>query len=225
MMKKFLSLLLTLPFLVCATERDFSPEELALLAQGDLVVRELREPNEPWPIVTVFKVLKSSPEHAMALFAAYDDQKNYVPNVVESKPIAQTSPSEVRVAYRLKMGWPVGEVRYTHDHRLKALKQPAGYRLDWNMIESTSTEFVEGYVEFIQHSDQQTLMVYSNKVRPKSIFASMVRGIMVRDLKKSLTVITEEIERRFLDPKNEQTQQYLMILRESLEDKFHWVPQ
>jgi hypothetical protein len=225
MKKTLLLILLGLPLISGALELDFTPEESALLEKGELVVREQREPKEAWPVVTVYKTLASSPEHSMAIFAAYDDQKNYVPNVVESTPIAQPSPRQTTVAYRLEMPWPVGEVRYTHEHRLSSLKEQKGYRLDWNMIESTSTDLVEGYVVFLPHGENKSLMAYSNRVRPKSIFGGMVRGIMVRDLKRSLSAITEEIEKRYLQPDDEKTQQYLVILRDSLNDKFRWVTQ
>lgn len=224
-MKYLVLLLVLIPALSWSFEPDFSPEERAKLEKGELVVREKRDPKEAWPEVTAFKILNADAEHAMAIFAGYDDQKNYVPNMIESTPVAQPSPTQVTVAYKLKMGWPVGEVRYTHEHQLQALTEQKGYRLDWKMIESTSTEFVAGHVIFLPHSNNQSLMIYFNKVRPKSFFASMVRGIMIKDLKESLQITSERIEKSFLAPENEKTQQYLMILRDSLKNKFHWVPQ
>lgn len=217
-----LILLLSLLQLSHAAELPLSPEQVQTLESGELVVVETPQEDSPWPLVQAYKLLKSDPETAMGIFAAYDYQKEYVPNMLTSNPVLQSSPTEVQVEYRLKMPWPLNPVRYLHDHRLS--RKDEVYRLDWWMIQSTSAEALKGFTEFHPYkSDSRVLMIYESSITPKSSFAKLFKGVMISDVRQSLTAITEEIEKRSLKKDDELGLKYRQILQSSLDGKKTWV--
>lgn len=206
--------------------KTLGEKEREQVEQGEITIIEEPQETGPWPHVTAYLKLNTEPAQAMAIFAAYDHQKNYVPNVLESTPIAQANPMETRVQYRLHMPWPLSDARYIHDHRL-SLRQdseetPPTYRLDWWMVESSSTDFVEGYVEFVPLEEQKTLMIYHNKVRPKSALARLFRGAMIRDLTETLVAIKEEIHEHQNPQKSKLGGTYREKLERSLEGNLVW---
>jgi hypothetical protein len=218
--------LLSLTSLAYGHGHEFSDSETATLERGGVVMREQRVPNELWPLLTSYLYLEASPAVSMALFAAYDHQKNYVPNVTKSTPIKQASPLEVEVRYRLKMPWPISDARYTHGHRLSqvSVDESEILRLDWWMIESTSADFVQGHVEFHKLSPGRTLMIYQNQVRPKSGFARLFREAMVRDVTRTLEAIKNEIYEHRDPETSELTRRYLEKLELSLAGQKVWLP-
>ncbi len=204
-----------------AKELPLTPEQVQALETGELVMVESPQEDSPWPLIRAYKLLKTDPETAMGIFAAYDYQKDYVPNMLASDPVSQNSPTEVQVEYRLKMPWPLNPVRYVHDHRLS--REDGIYRLDWWMIRSTSAEALKGYTEFHPYkADSRILMIYESSITPKSSFAKLFKGAMVSDVHKSLTAISEEIEKRSLKKDDELALKYRQILQSSLMGKKTW---
>lgn len=222
---KFCVLILSL-MMISKDLRAVSDTLPLTLESGSPLIEQEKIEGVPWPKVTAYALLDSDPELSMAIFAAYDHQKNYIPDLKVATPETQPSPTEVHVRYEIKMPWPLENVRYLHGHQLSYQADKSTYRLDWWMIESTSTEHVEGFVEFLPYpkDPSKTLMRYSNLITPKSALAGLLRGFMLRDVKKTVEAIITEIDRHEQDKQGEETQYYLSILQDSLKDKKRWVP-
>lgn len=183
----------------------------ALALSGHVLNREMVS-NAPWPKVTIYMKVAATPEEAIALFSDFERQKDYVPNLLESKVVKQLSPSEVHTKYELKMPWPLSNSHYIHgtiiDHHAST------YSIRWYMVESDSIDKVEGKATFLSYKNQ-TLMIYESLIYPKSFLARLFAGSMVSDTEASTLAVKKFIEEESKQ-KKESYQHSLDQLRRSL---------
>jgi hypothetical protein len=155
--------------------------------------------NEVWPQVNAKALIKASPLASAAIFAAYDYQKNYIPNLLESKVTLEkvgAKDNDTHVSYRLEMPWPLGDSKYIHGHKLTSPKE-GSYKVSWYMVKSDSAENVQGYALFEPHpgNPKYTLMSYTSLVSPKSFLAGIFKKLMVGDVIKSIEAIRSTTEK------------------------------
>lgn len=155
--------------------------------------------NEVWPELTAKVLIKASPLQSVAIFAAYDYQKHYVPGLLEStviKEVVSKGKNDTQVSYKLDMPWPISDSEYLHGHELTQPTQTS-YRVRWYLIKSDSADNVRGTATFAPHPEnpQYTLMTYISLVSPKSFAAGIFKKIMVGDVVKSLSAIRDTTEK------------------------------
>jgi hypothetical protein len=173
-------------------EAELSPAELKAVNQREFIMKTKDLPNSPWPELTYYTLINASPLEAAGVFAAYDAQKDYVPNLIKSKPIKHLSATEVLTEYEMHMPFPISNARYTHG--AKIFKHQNHYEVQWYMVESSSAEEVRGSVYF-QSYEGKTLMRYRSYIKPKSMFGSLVKKSMFKDVLASITAIRNYIEK------------------------------
>lgn len=216
------SLLLLLSFSVRSllAFETLSPENKAIFERDGIVILTENIEGLTWPKVSAFLKIKSAPKQAMALFAAYDDQKNYVPNVLISKPVKEHNPLAVDVEYELYMPWPIPNGRYIHGHEIKKELDAEIYQINWWMNQSTIAEKVEGSAVF-SPLNEGSLLKYESLVVPKSSLAIFLKNTMLKDVEKTLREIRLyiEINQKEQSPK---MQNYVQILEQTLSGKSHW---
>lgn len=170
---------------------ELSENEKHMLKKG-MVFKSREVKDSSWPAVTLYTLIDATPLQAVAIFAAYDHQKNYVPNVIESTPVKHVSPTEVWCRYEYRMPWPISNSHYTHTHVLKSPNKNS-FRVEWKVIESDAMDSVDGAADFIPFSGK-TLLKYHNAANPKSFMAFLFEESMKRDVQETLTAIVAHIE-------------------------------
>ena len=166
---------------------QLSKEELDAFKKGEFLVSTQKRKNKSWPRVKVRAFLRASPIESVAMFAAYDYQKNYIPNLVKSEIHSQKEPTNIEVHYELSMPWPLSNSHYIHGHHLKSPSKDH-YQVNWYLVKSDSAENVDGFAYFEPY-EGGTLMTYESEVDPKSFFAGIFRKFMIRDVKASIDAI------------------------------------
>lgn len=175
-------------------------ESVKLLLSKEIIIEKKKIEDKVWPELTMYAYIKSKPLDAIAVFAAYEHQKNYIPNLIKSKIVKEISPTENHVDYELKMPWPLSNGTYINYHKLSSPAQNT-YRCNWKGVSSNSTDEVYGQATFTPFQDG-TLFQYVTFVDPKSIFAGVLKKLMVTDVKKSVEAIISEVEKiKDSDPK------------------------
>jgi hypothetical protein len=194
MKKLFFLLLLLLPILSMAQKAPIQSEltsaDWETLKNNDVVLKVKDIPKSSWPEITLFILIDATPIESMGIFSALDYQKNYVPNVIKSKPVKNISPTEVLTEYEMHVPFPLGNPVYTHGSIVH--KYDEDYELTWYMFESSSTEEVKGSAYFTA-AQGKTLFRYKSFIRPKSIFGSFVKSFMLRDVKATIFAIRDHI--------------------------------
>ena len=196
-----------------------TPKQLTYLENHDHLLEREMISNAPWPQITMYLKIKATPEEAMALYSDFEQQKNYVPNILESTVINQLSPKEVHTRYELKMPWPLSNSRYTHGTVINKINN--NYSISWYVVESDSTEKIDGLATF-ENFGTQTLMTYRCLIYPKSIFASLFANTMVSDTQTTTLVIRDYIQEQ-VRLKSREYNHSLELLRKSLAGKMVFV--
>lgn len=196
---------------------ELTAQELGQVSGRQLILKlDESEQHSPWPEVTYYAVIDATPLEAIGLFAGYDIQKDYVPNLIKSTPVKHVTATDVHTAYELKMPFPLSNIQYIHGARL--YRHGDDYQTVWYMVESTSTEEVRGEAYFASY-EGKTLFRYRSYVKPKSIFASMLKKTMLSDVLLSVKKIREFIEITKKE-KPELTSKYSEFITRALRGEF-----
>ena len=166
--------------------------ELERVNAREFVIKIKDIPDLPWPEVTFYTTIEATPFQSVAIFAAYDIQKDYVPDVIKSSPIKHISATEVHTEYELHMPFPLTNAKSVHG--AKILQFGSDYEVQWYMVESSSAEDIKGSAYFTTYRGK-TLLRYRSLVVPKSIFGSFVKNVMMKDVEKSLMAIRKFTEK------------------------------
>lgn len=166
-------------------------EQRDKLFKGEFVLLAHEVQDNPWPRLEIFKFVDSDPLSIAAFFADFEEQTEYVPELVKAK-IVNSKPLDVQVAYEMNLPWPVPNAVYTHGHHLSSPAKDQ-YKVEWYLVSSTVAEAVNGHAEFIGQ-DGRTLWHYEALVRPKSALAGLFVGTMKSDTIKSLSATLNAFE-------------------------------
>lgn len=177
---------------------ELNEVEIKQINAREFVIKTEEVPRSPWPEITYYAVIDSTPLESIALFAAYDIQKDYIPNIIKSQVSKQVSPTDVITNYELHLPFPLSNAFYSHGARL--FKFNEDYALAWYMVESSSSEDVKGNAYFTPYNGK-TLFRYRSYVKPKSMLGSFVKKAMMKDVNTTIVAIRNFIEKN----KREQT--------------------
>lgn len=179
-MKFLLSIALCLYSIVASSYprcSSLAKDSLTKIKTGEIFSVEVEMDNEPWPQITLYALVKTSPQKAMTLFTDFNTHSEYFPNITESKilkgPI-ENIPLKTKkweVAYTMKTPWPLMDEKYQLVDTLKEMMsqdKKTFYQLDWLSTQTTQVNKITGQVVFEQ-IDDWTCMSYTNLVSPAAI--------------------------------------------------------
>jgi hypothetical protein len=193
----------------------FSKKDYQTLRQRGFVIKKKNVNKSAWPELTFYFQVDTTPLQAIAVFAAFEHQINYVPGLIKSKVIKQESPVVVHTDYVMDMPWPIPNSKYVHASVLKQLGSDT-YRMEWYMIKSNSADIVKGFAEFYE-LDGKTIFKYQSFINPKSFLAGLFKKTMIKDVQISLEAIRAEIEKlKGTKPGNE----FVGLITKALSGKF-----
>lgn len=172
--------------------KSLDKTDIKKISNGKFVLKSKKVNDASWPELEIYSFLPVPPEDAVAIFGAYEYQKKYVPNLLESKVIkVDPKLKTVSVDYELKLPWPLSNSKYTHGHNFDNSEKDK-YIIEWFLEKSNSSDEVNGSAQFIKYKNG-TLFIYKNFVRPKSIFAGVFKKSMKRDVISSLEATKTQI--------------------------------
>lgn len=171
---------------------ELSKDEIGQLEKGEIIQLTKDKEGSSWPEITQYLLVEATPLESMGIFSALDYQKDYVPNVLKSKPIKHLSAVEVLTEYEMHVPFPLSNAHYTHGSIVHNYGDD--YELTWYKVQSTSTEEVKGSAYFSPYKNK-TLFRYRSYIKPKSMFGSLVKKIMLKDVKTSINSIRTHIEK------------------------------
>jgi hypothetical protein len=178
-------------------EKELTVEERKLLEEGELIQKTKDVEGSAWPEITEYLLIDALALEAMAIFSALDYQKDYVPNVLKSHPIKHISPVEVLTEYEMHVPFPLSNAHYTHGSVVHQYDED--YELTWYKVKSTSTEVAKGSAYFTPYQTKSekkmTLFRYRSFISPKSLFGSLVKKMMLKDVQKTISAIRAHIEK------------------------------
>ncbi len=174
--------------------------ELRKIKEKGPIVSTRKIAEKVWPEVIVKAYIPAAPLESAAIFAAFDYQKKYIPNLVESKVVKEVKNEkglQINVLYEMDMPWPISNSEYINGHYLQSQSNKGSYSVHWFMVESDSADALEGSATFspFPNEKEASLMVYKAHVDPKSFLAGALRKFMVKDVRSSVDATIKEIKK------------------------------
>lgn len=186
-------LFLYAPFSFATTpSAELSQRELVRLSNKELIIHSKEISSCPWPELTVFALIDVFPVEAAALFSNYEDQKNYIPNLIKSDPTRKITEKEMVVDFEMRLPWPLANSKYSTGNIFSRLENNE-YQICWYLVKSDSLIDTKGTVQFIPYATK-TLLKYQALVHPDSKLASILSSQAKSRVTKTVQAIVTYIE-------------------------------
>jgi hypothetical protein len=174
-----------------------TPQQQEVLSSGKPLLLEEEMADNPWPRFTVYQLVKSSPAQAAAVFWDCKLDPKYVPNCLSVRIVSTPQPWIHDGEYTLKM--PLFLPNEVYLSRNELMVPSSGvYEISWNVLHARYIQGSTGNILFQQHGDQ-TLIRYTNLVKPGSSIAGLLRANASRQVVESVRALTHQIENEIQD--------------------------
>lgn len=200
MMKKLLVMMLVAGWSVsahavrdCKTYDDLSQADKNKVQNGELVVKTTPVEGSHWPDVQVYARIDSTPEEAMAVFADYELQKEYLNNILKSEVTKRIDRRTVEVSYTYDVPWPMSNEDYTVRDTLGRLGSD-GYRMDWTLVRADTIKDSNGEACY-SPLGTGTFLAYRNFVKPGRAGSGWIDGRAVSDVRDAVRDIRNQIHK------------------------------
>jgi len=174
------------------TYNDLSVSQKNQVQSGAVVSVPKDVAGKPWPEVTAFIRMDSTPEEAAAVWADFNAHKQFLPKITKSQIMSQPDKATFLVAYTLDLPWPLSDENYTvRDH--VALNGQA-IVCDWNLVSADTTKESKGFAQF-DTLGTGTLMTYYNFVVPGQIGAGAISGQAAKQVEEVAKALKTQVEK------------------------------
>lgn len=171
---------------------ELSPAQKAQVDKGTQVLVTKDFEGRPWPQVTIYQVVNATPEEVAAVFFDYEDNKNFVPNLLKSDISKKITSCTMEIDYGVDVPILPDEF-YTVRNTIK-LTSPEHYRVDWKLIRAVQTKDSVGCFR-VEPYNGKTLICYQNLVTPGSSMAGLLRKTALSQMKDAASAIVSRAEK------------------------------
>jgi len=158
----------------------------------EAVVKFIEREDSLWPEVEIFALIDITPKEAIAIFSKYEEQPEYIPNLL--KVSIKDHPSELDsvVEYEVDTPWPFPDPKITAVNSIKQLGNDS-YAISWKVLSSTFSKEGHGSISFLSHKGR-TLLHYNAVTVPDTCLSFLLKDLY----KKSVVLSTRSIISRLV---------------------------
>jgi hypothetical protein len=151
---------------------ELKPEDQAKVKNGEQVTITAPGQGSVWPQVWVYQRIDSTPEEAMAVFADYDRQHEYVPDLTYSKVSKRIDKTTCEVGYTLTTHFFLHpHESYTVRDHIASYDGGSSFRMEWKLVSAQQMHDTVGNVRF-EPMGTGALVAYYNFITPPSVASS-----------------------------------------------------
>lgn len=165
-------------------------EEWRRLDRAETVVHERTAPGCPWPEVVAYRRARATPTAVMAVYADFERQAEYVPEMVMSRVVGRDA-NVFRVSYEYEVTGP--NERYTVIVTVERADE--GWRARWTLISARYARRLEGALTVLPYADG-SLRVYASRVDPGTLGVALgTPASVVTRLRRTTEALAAHVER------------------------------
>ena len=136
--------------------------------RGETVVEQLPAVGFPWPEVAAWRRVAAAPVAVMAVYADFDSQARYIPEMVTSRIVGRDGPTTYRVFYEYEVPGP--NEQYTMAISLHRTGE--GFEARWTMLSARYARRIAGELRVIPDAGG-ALIRYATRVDPGTLGAAL----------------------------------------------------
>jgi len=161
------------------------------------VVTTREVPGYPWPETTVRRRVRATAEQVMAVYADFDDQARYLPDLVQCRVERRLAPNRLQVFFEYKA--PLLNERYTSD--VAITRTATGFQMTSDLNQARYARRLENDLR-VDALGSEALIASTNRIDPGSLGATFGSPSMVTQrLVATVQAIAAHVERlRSSDP-------------------------
>lgn len=153
--------------------------------------------GEMWPEVTVYALLTHSPKDNVEVFTDFEDHKNFIPDIKESKIVKKLSSHEFWIEYKMKMPWPIEDSHYITANKVEQSGQ--SFKITWSLVKANQMNATKGTVLFNEF-EGKTLLSYTSHITPNTPMAKMFTSRVDDDVEKTVRIIKDHLKKKLAKP-------------------------
>jgi len=169
-----------------------TPQQQMVLSSGKQVVLEEEIPDNPWPKLTIYQLVKSSSADVAAVFWNSELDTKYLPNCKSARILDRPSHDVHKAEFILRMPLFLPEELYVSRITIKSPSQNV-YEISWKVLESLYSKECKGMIRIEPHGDL-ALFSYQNFVKPRSNFAGLLRWPAQATIVDSVKSLVRQVE-------------------------------
>ena len=171
-----------------AFRSELTAKDWEKLNRGETIERVEELKDEVFPQVTLVSVIPYSPHENMKVFTNFNDHKNFIPGMLQSK-IVKVKGNVTDVYFEMYMPM-VKNTEYTTRHTV--IFEGKNAFLDWDLVKSDQVKRTKGKIVFEDH-EGKTLFTYVSLITPKSKLAWVVKNQVLPDVKKTIEAVKSHL--------------------------------
>jgi hypothetical protein len=185
-----------------------SNQQKGQLLEGKPIMIEEDAAESPWPRLTIYYLVRSSPAKVAAVFWNSELDSQYLPNCQSVRILARPATPVQEAQFTLKMPFFLPNEVYVS--RIE-VKRPSSeiYDLSWRVLESLYAKECIGNVR-TENEKGNALLCYKNFMIPKSSFAGLLRSQAGLRVEESVRALAFQVEK--------ETESSSPMLKSQLED-------
>lgn len=198
-------------------DRALTAAERERIDRGELAVRSRRVDGFPWPELIVYARVAAAPAEVMAVYADFDAQATYLPQMVRSRIVGRDGPTVWRVSYEYEVAGP--NERHTVAVRLG--REVGGYHATWNLVTARYARRLSGEVRVVEDLGG-SLIRYVSRVDPGTLGVTLGSPESVEQrLRATVQALVHRVE-RLRSERSEDLAALVRALRLAMDDRDAW---
>jgi hypothetical protein len=170
---------------------DLDDDARRRLDRGETVVETRAVENFPWPEVVAMRRVAAAPVTVMAVYADFDGQARYMPEMVASRIVGRDGHAAFRVYYETEVPGP------NEQYTLAITVHHAGdaYEARWSLISARYSRRLSGDVRVTPY-DGGALVRFTSRVDPGKLGATLGSpDTAARRLRATVEALTAQVQK------------------------------
>lgn len=213
------SLLMTASLAQASIYDGLTAEQKAQLAKDGGQAETLKDvQGSAWPSVTVYQIVKATPEEVAAVMFDYALHTQMFEGVTKAQavtPGAAKTDIDYTMVLPAVFGVSLPPENYTVTDILS--KMDGGFKIDWTFVKASSIQDCSGSVKF-EANGSNTLVAYTNFINPPTKYGSLaklVKSMAIKRVHETVTGLAKQVGIE-TSQKRELLDQQLVVLKKAL---------
>jgi hypothetical protein len=177
---------------------ELNADQKAKLLRGEQVWWTTDVRSMPWPRITLYQLVKATPDETMAVGLDFESKPPYTPGLKSSKILRWTDAASPVVQYVMDIPMFSDETVVHQFHISLYGEKKDSYRLEWKLLKGGRTKQSDGVMRAEPYGSE-TIVGFTGFVHPDMPFAGAFKGVARNQTLEQTTGFIKQVEKEHLE--------------------------